>query len=128
METLIGHSWPGNVRELINVLERAVLLAQGDHIEVADLPEALVGGRERLAGRDVGSIEISHPSPPSLAQKPLREARREVVVAFERDYLADLMKDNQGRIGTAARQAGVNSRSLYGLLRRHRIRKEDFKL
>lgn len=127
METLIGHSWPGNVRELINVLERAVLLAQGDQIEVADLPEALVGGRERLAGRDVGSIEISRPSPPSLAQKPLREARREVVTAFERDYLLELMKDNQGRIGTAARQAGVNSRSLYELLRRHRIRKEDFK-
>ena len=128
MQTLIDHSWPGNVRELINVLERAVLLAQGDHIEVADLPEALVGGRERSAGSEVGNIEVSPPSPPpSLAQKPLREARQEVVTAFERDYLVDLLKDSQGRIGLAARQAGVNSRSLYELLRRHGIRKEDFK-
>jgi len=38
--TLLGHSWPGNVRELRNVVEQAVLLATGDHIEPALLPLA----------------------------------------------------------------------------------------
>ena len=37
MEALWRHKWPGNVRELINVIERAVLLAPGKQIRLADL-------------------------------------------------------------------------------------------
>jgi NtrC-family two-component system response regulator AlgB len=33
------YPWPGNLRELRNVVERAVILAGGDYIEMADLPE-----------------------------------------------------------------------------------------
>ncbi len=39
--TLRQHPWPGNLRELRNVVERAVILASGERIEVADLPEKL---------------------------------------------------------------------------------------
>jgi DNA-binding NtrC family response regulator len=35
-EALIAHRWPGNVRELRNLVERAVLLAEGPQLEVAD--------------------------------------------------------------------------------------------
>ncbi|TVP72548.1 MAG: sigma-54-dependent Fis family transcriptional regulator, partial [Gemmatimonadales bacterium] len=38
MERLQGHAWPGNVRELENVLERALVLAEGGRIQVRDLP------------------------------------------------------------------------------------------
>ena len=37
LQTMMRHSWPGNVRELDHTLERAVLMARGDRIEVADL-------------------------------------------------------------------------------------------
>lgn len=37
MAALLAHPWPGNVRELEHVVERAVLLAQGDRIEELDL-------------------------------------------------------------------------------------------
>jgi len=36
MQALIAYPWPGNVRELQNVLERAVILAQGEMLELAD--------------------------------------------------------------------------------------------
>ncbi len=36
---LYEYSWPGNVRELENVIERAMVLAEGDSIVAADLPE-----------------------------------------------------------------------------------------
>ncbi len=42
MERLQAWTWPGNVRELENVMERAVVLARGDAIGVADLPERIV--------------------------------------------------------------------------------------
>src|SRR5262249_55535036 len=38
MRRLEGYSWPGNIRELVNVVERAVVLARGDTVEVTDLP------------------------------------------------------------------------------------------
>ena len=38
LNLLTEHDWPGNVRELRNVLERAILVAQGKTIASADLP------------------------------------------------------------------------------------------
>jgi two-component system, NtrC family, response regulator AtoC len=38
---LYEYSWPGNVRELENTLERAMVLAEGDQIVAADLPERI---------------------------------------------------------------------------------------
>ena len=42
LSLLAGHSWHGNVRELENVIERAVVLAEGDTIEMSHLPGELV--------------------------------------------------------------------------------------
>jgi two-component system, NtrC family, response regulator AtoC len=38
---MLGYHWPGNVRELENVIERAIVLADGDVLTEADLPERL---------------------------------------------------------------------------------------
>jgi DNA-binding NtrC family response regulator len=40
---LQSYSWPGNVRELENVVQTAIIMAEGGTIEVSDLPEALQG-------------------------------------------------------------------------------------
>lgn len=44
---LEGYSWPGNIRELKNAIERAVVIAEGDVITAADLPEAIRGSETR---------------------------------------------------------------------------------
>jgi len=41
MEVLLAYSWPGNIRELENVLERALVLTEGDAISLEDLPEVV---------------------------------------------------------------------------------------
>ncbi len=59
VELLMAHDWPGNVRELENVIERAVVLADGPAITVEDLPqEVREPGRRRFRGR--------HPAPAGL--------------------------------------------------------------
>jgi two-component system response regulator AtoC len=40
-DALAAHRWPGNVRELEHVMERAVVLAEGEVIDAEDLPDAV---------------------------------------------------------------------------------------
>ncbi|HEY0023863.1 MAG TPA: sigma-54 dependent transcriptional regulator [Longimicrobium sp.] len=62
LRSLEAHAWPGNVRELRNVLERAVLLAPGDVLQVEHLQlgpaaapaKAAEGGAESLPGYSLG--------------------------------------------------------------------------
>jgi DNA-binding NtrC family response regulator len=46
LSLLAGHPWHGNVRELENVIERAVVLAEGDTIEMSHLPGELAADPE----------------------------------------------------------------------------------
>ena len=62
-----------------------------------------------------------------LSQKPLIEARNEVVAAFETRYLNDLLTRTGGRVGQAAKLARVNERSFYEIMKRRGLRKEEFK-
>jgi len=57
MAALQRHAWPGNIRELSNVMERAVVLAEGEQIELRDLPEHF---QKKSLGSDTkgGKIEI----------------------------------------------------------------------
>ena len=41
MKALINYEWPGNVRELENIIERLIILSEGDHITMEDLPEKI---------------------------------------------------------------------------------------
>jgi DNA-binding NtrC family response regulator len=49
-EALALHPWPGNVRELERLMERSVALAEGDRIEIDDLPPAVRGEYDERLG------------------------------------------------------------------------------
>jgi DNA-binding NtrC family response regulator len=126
LDSLMRYPWPGNVRELINVIERAVLLCGGTELGVADLPRTVTGGRGPGHARVEETLAFGAPLD-RLQGAPLKQARREVVAAFERRYLGELLQTTGGRIGETARHAGINERSLYALMRRHGLTKEAFK-
>ncbi len=125
MDAMQRHHWPGNVRELINVIERAVLLAPRSEIRIAD-----------LRGGESWTIDDTEtPTPPRASttnwepflDKPFSRGREELLSAFERDYLKRVLEASHGRIGESARRAGLNERTLFGMMKRHGLRKEDFK-
>jgi DNA-binding NtrC family response regulator len=124
VEALEQYAWPGNVRELINVVERAVLLCQSSSISVLDLPFEISRVVETTP---VPSESSALAVPETWYGEPLDEGRRRLLDAFEHRYLTKLLRDTGGRVGEAARQAGVTERSLYDLMKKHRLRKEDFK-
>jgi DNA-binding NtrC family response regulator len=62
LSRIASYAWPGNVRELENVIERAVVLAEGDAIEPHNLPPELAsasaqGGAPVIPGASMDDIE-----------------------------------------------------------------------
>ncbi len=95
------HRWPGNVRELENVIKRAVILAEGPVIKAIDL------GLESTSAED---------EPLNLREARDGAERRELVRALARA---------NGNLSKAADLLGVSRPTLYDLLNRFGMRKQD---
>jgi DNA-binding NtrC family response regulator len=100
---LCGHSWRGNVRELENVMQRAVLLAQGEVID----EDAIV-----LRGPGLTAGEGSTPGP---GPAPLWVGRS--VAEVERDLILDTLRHTLGNRTRAAHLLGISIRTLRNKLR-----------
>ena len=62
MERFMTYPWPGNVRELENVIERAILLAPGNTLEISDLPATLKADQNlpsNLTPEGISSIKVA---------------------------------------------------------------------
>jgi transcriptional regulator with PAS, ATPase and Fis domain len=104
--TLLACDWPGNVRELRNTIERALVLAEGDEIDVADLPASVSGSTTAL-----------RPAEAVLAELPFADARQRAFEAFDRSFLNAAL-ERHGNISATARALGLHRQSLQKLLRR----------
>lgn len=78
LQILMSHSWPGNVRELDHTLERAVLMARGTNISIADL--GLNAQRSASQNIHEQSLEIVESI---LVQKALTRSQGNITQAAE---------------------------------------------
>ena len=62
LEKLCHYDWPGNIRELVNAVERAVVLAEGEKIQVSHLVglTSIRGTAESVTPRSLAELERSH--------------------------------------------------------------------
>jgi DNA-binding NtrC family response regulator len=105
---LMQYSWPGNVRELQNVMERAVVLVDGGTVTSMHLPERL----QALVEKDNTQSEAAS----------FKQAKQQAVESFERTFLLDLLKRNDGHMGRAAREAGVDRKTIERMVKKHGLR------
>lgn len=99
-----AYSWPGNVRELENCVERAVVLAPGNVIEVDDLPARLRDARP-------GAAATGHDGAPLPLKRALEVPEREII-------LRALLANNWNRRRTAD-ALQVNRTTLYNKIRKY---------
>jgi two-component system, NtrC family, response regulator len=100
LQAMQSYAWPGNVRELSNKIRRAVTMAEGPSITPDDLD---------LGAADTGPVA----SPASL-----REARQRL----EKALLVQALTFHHGNVTRVAEELKVSRPTLYGLLRKYRIR------
>jgi two-component system response regulator AtoC len=107
-DLLMRYSWPGNVRELQNVMERAAVLVDGHTVMSTHLPDRL----QALADKDSTSAEAGS----------FKQAKQQAVETFERNFLLDLLKRNEGHMSRAAREAGVDRKTIERMVKKHGLR------
>ncbi len=110
---LARHSWPGNVRELRNVLERAAVLSTGPEIAEEDLQLA----------PESGEILQSIPD----LDLPFADAKRQTVESFERQYLSQALRENEGNVSRTATAIGMVRQSLQQKIRELGLKVDEFR-
>jgi DNA-binding NtrC family response regulator len=102
LDLLKTYDFPGNVRELANIIERAVIVANGSQIEVRDLPEGLQASAKARARR-----------------------RRPTLAEIEMDYIQETLAATRGNKTEAARILGISRKNLYERLAREKAEVRD---
>jgi DNA-binding NtrC family response regulator len=105
MELLTNYDWPGNVRELENVVERAVILQEGNEIQVEDLPD-----RVRNHSRERRKLVMEK------AQMTLEE--------LEKEYLISVLEETNWQKKKASAILGINASTLYRKIQRYKLSRE----
>lgn len=110
-----AHDWPDNVSELENLVQRLVLIDDGDEIVYAGPASA------KVPADDANTDGVEPDRYPSFQQ-----AKAQAVASFERRYLAEVMARTRGNVSAAARLANKERRALGKLLRKHGIDRRMF--
>ncbi len=126
MERLSGYGWPGNIRELENVIERAVLFADGNRIRLEDLAVELRDGPASVeAGRGT-------PTPPAVteggATSPsdgLKEQVKAAMSRLERDLILRALLQTQHNVTHAARLLKISRKGLQLKMKELNLRERD---
>jgi DNA-binding NtrC family response regulator len=112
VELLQAYDWPGNIRELQNLIERAVILCDGQLIERQHLPERL----QKLEAVSRQDLNV-----------PFKVAKERFVGDFERRYIIHHLMRNQGNVAQTARTTGMFEAHLYQKIKRYQINPKDFR-
>ncbi len=98
LEKMLTYPWPGNVRELVNLLERAVLMAENRVIDAEHVifPRAI------------------SPNDAPTGLLPYREAK----ARFELEYYSHLMRTAAGNVSLAAKLGQKTRKEIYDALQR----------
>ncbi len=114
LDLLVQYDFPGNVRELENIVQRGLVLAEGEQITTAELPGAVLGAVRSEAGQPAPADDEAAPG--TLPER---------IAALERQAIAEALAAEGGNQSRAARRLGISERALRYKLARLRGGRQD---
>ncbi|MDA8155150.1 MAG: sigma-54 dependent transcriptional regulator [Actinomycetota bacterium] len=111
MSRLVRYDWPGNVRELENSIQRALIMAGEQNI---DVNHVLIGDERRLAPASVEELK-----------QRKKEARARSAGELEKSFLIDLLTRNGWNVTRAAADAGMERTNFHAMMKKHRIKRPE---
>ena len=102
LERLSEYSWPGNVRELKNLVERILIMTEGETVSLAEVEEVLPQGQDD--------------EPPSEIKAARDKAERDTILA--------MLKQCQWNVTEASRRLGMDRGYLHRKIRRYGLVRE----
>ena len=104
MDALVNYAWPGNVRELENAIERALILMEGNDLELHDLPDEVI---EAYEVQKSGKCENTD-----------GESFYEAVDEYKRELISKALEKSEGIQAGAARILGIKRTTLNEMMKR----------
>ncbi len=101
LKALKEYDWPGNIRELENTIERAVVLSQGDGIELEDLMYHGISARVTGAGSISG--------------------KSQTLEDMEKEYIRAVLRAQNGNRTRTAEVLGIDRKTLWAKIRKYKI-------
>lgn len=102
---LLNYYWPGNVRELKNIMERLVIMTQGDTIRADDIPPL---SKEEQPEEAMDTI---------FMHNSYRKAKME----FEKKFIMKKLQENEGNISKTADSIGLERSNLHRKIKTHSL-------
>jgi len=114
------YDWPGNIRELENLMERLIILKEGEYITPRDLPEKICSGAGAggLEAGDAVAGEVRFSFPDAMAFPSDGIDFNEAVDDFERNLIVNALARVKGVKKKAAEYLGLNRTTLIEKMKR----------
>jgi len=109
MAALMAHRWPGNIRELENLMERSVLLAEGEVLGVKDLP-------------GLGSPALDEGEADDIEDLGLKDYVRVYTARLERARIQQALEQEDGNVTRASKRLGISRKSLQTKMKEYGLR------
>ncbi len=113
VETLTKRSWPGNIRELKNTVERLVILAPGDTVDVVDVETLTEPAVSKPRAGEAESLIAKHSTFSDYRD------------AAERAFLSRKLSENDWNVSETARQLDMQRSHLYKKIEKYGLSREN---
>ncbi len=123
-ERLLAYPWPGNIRELENVIERAVLFADGSTIGLGDLAEEVRGSAGVPRASSPPALEAAKPEA-GASIDGLKEQVKAAMSRLERELIERALKQTQNNVTHAARLLKISRKGLQLKMKELGLREKD---
>lgn len=110
MGILSQFEWPGNIRQLENVIERMILLNEGDQLTLKSIPKEISGDTQMVVS-----------APQAIGNSSFKEIVKETTQKIEKELILKALEETHGNVTRAAKKLGISRKSLQNKIKEYQL-------